>query len=87
MDDLLDIEPALAKEVYHQVADLLNLEVDLLFFDTTSTYFETERGRRLVARDEHGRPRPRRDPAAGACTPGFAPTARARTPATTCPRS
>ena len=25
-----------------RVADLLNLEVDLLFFDTTSTYCETE---------------------------------------------
>ncbi len=28
--------------VFFAVADLLNLEVDLLFFDTTSTYFETE---------------------------------------------
>jgi hypothetical protein len=27
--------------VFDQVADLLNLEVDLLFFDTTSTRFET----------------------------------------------
>ena len=28
--------------VFFSVATLLNLEVDLLFFDTTSTYFETE---------------------------------------------
>jgi transposase len=28
--------------VYWSTADLLNLEVDLLSFDTTSTYFETE---------------------------------------------
>lgn len=30
------------KAVFDQVADLLNLEVDLLFFDTTSTYFEAD---------------------------------------------
>ena len=41
MDYLLTIEPSLAEEAYRQVTDLLNLEVDLLFFDTTSTYFET----------------------------------------------
>jgi hypothetical protein len=40
MDWLLAIEADLAKEVYWQVADLMSLEVDLLFFDTTSTYFE-----------------------------------------------
>ena len=42
MDWLLEIETDLAEAVYWAVADLLNLEVDLLFFDTTSTYFETE---------------------------------------------
>ena len=42
MDWLLKIEDDLAKAVYFAVADLLNLEVDLLFFDTTSTYFEIE---------------------------------------------
>src|SRR3954447_18225117 len=40
LDALLDVEDALARRVYDAVADLLNLEVDLLFFDTTSTYFE-----------------------------------------------
>lgn len=55
MDWLLEVEPTLAKEVYHQVADLLNLEVDLLFFDTTSTYFVTEQADEAVWRDPHGR--------------------------------
>ena len=55
MDVLLAIEPVLAKEIYHQVAHLLNLEVDLLFFDTTSTYFETEQADDPVARDRTGR--------------------------------
>jgi len=42
MDWLLEVEDDLAEQVYFQTADLLNLEVDLLFFDTTSTYFERE---------------------------------------------
>ena len=42
MDLLLEIEAELAEQVYWATADLLNLEVDLLFFDTTSTYFERE---------------------------------------------
>jgi transposase len=42
MDFLIESEEAIQREVFHSVADLLNLEVDLLFFDTTSTYFETE---------------------------------------------
>ena len=42
MDWLLEVEAELAEQVYWATADLLNLEVDLLFFDTTSTYFETE---------------------------------------------
>jgi Transposase DDE domain len=42
MDWLLEIEAELAEQVYFATADLLNLEVDLLFFDTTSTYFERE---------------------------------------------
>ncbi len=34
MDWLIEAEPVLAKEVYVSVADLLNLEVDLLFSDS-----------------------------------------------------
>jgi hypothetical protein len=42
MDWLLAVESELAEQLYWALADLLNLEVDLLFFDTTSTYFEIE---------------------------------------------
>ena len=42
MDWLLQIEAELTEQVYWSVATLLNLEVDLLFFDTTSTYYETD---------------------------------------------
>ena len=54
MDYLLTIEPDLAEEAYFQVTDLLSLEVDLLFFDTTSTYFETGEADELVPRDQDG---------------------------------
>ena len=42
MDVLLEYRETIHKEVFWSVADLLNLEVDLLFFDTTSTYFEMD---------------------------------------------
>ena len=42
MDILLEYREIIHKEVYWSVADLLNLEVDLIFFDTTSTYFELD---------------------------------------------
>ena len=54
MDQLLTIEPDLAEQAYYQVTDLLNLEVDLLFFDTTSTYFETEEADEDVPRNVRG---------------------------------
>ena len=53
MDWLLEIQPALEREVFHQVASLLSLEVDLLFFDTTSTYFERDEADEPLPRDEH----------------------------------
>ena len=56
MDWLHDVREQLEKEVFHQVANLLNLEVDLLFFDTTSTYFELDDADEPVARDERGHP-------------------------------
>src|SRR3954464_1633049 len=37
-----DTDAAVQEAVFFAVADLLNLEVDLLFFDTTSTYFERD---------------------------------------------
>ncbi|MDZ5494687.1 IS1634 family transposase [Micromonospora sp. 4G53] len=54
MDDLISVEPKLTRAVYDQIADLLNLEVDLLFFDTTSTYFELDEADEPLWRDEHG---------------------------------
>jgi len=42
MDWLLEVEAEVAEAVYWSTATLLDLEVDLLFFDTTSTYFETD---------------------------------------------
>lgn len=52
MDWLLEIEEELCRQVYWAVADLLNLEVDLLFFDTTSTYFESGHGDPELEREE-----------------------------------
>jgi transposase len=40
MDFLLDCDEEVQREVFFAVSDLLNLEVDLILFDTTSTYFE-----------------------------------------------
>jgi len=42
MDFLLDNGEEIQKEVFFATADLLHLEVDLLFFDTTSTYSERD---------------------------------------------
>jgi hypothetical protein len=43
MDFLHAALPELQERVFFTVANLLDLEVDLLFFDTSSTYWETER--------------------------------------------
>jgi len=42
MDFLLAQDAGLQKEVFFSTADLFNIEVDLLFFDTTTTYAECE---------------------------------------------
>jgi hypothetical protein len=42
MDWLLEIRQALEKAVLGKAAELPGLEIDLLFFGTTSTYFVTE---------------------------------------------
>ncbi|BAS28209.1 IS1634 family transposase [Limnochorda pilosa] len=42
MDFLLEAHDEIQRDVFYAVANLLNLEVDLLFIDTTSTYFEIE---------------------------------------------
>ena len=100
MDWLHDVRGELEKQVYFQVADLLNLQVDLLFFDTTSTYFEAGEADEEVPRDWRGEKTAGQDgdsghQAAGAGTrrtrpagqPGSGSTASPRTPATTCRRS
>jgi Transposase DDE domain len=51
MDWLHVVRGELGKQVYFAVAGLLDLEVDLLFFDTTSTYFELEDADEEVARN------------------------------------
>jgi len=56
MDWLHQVRGAVEKEIFHQVANLLNLEVDLLFFDTTSTYFQAGEEDEPVARDKNGEP-------------------------------
>jgi len=43
MDFLHAALPGLQERVFFSVASLLDLEVDLLFFDTTSTYWQTDR--------------------------------------------
>jgi hypothetical protein len=62
MDFLLDALGEIAAEVFSSVAHLLNLDLDIVFVDTTSTYWETETADELaeladpVADDEHSRP-------------------------------
>ena len=103
MDWLIEAAPQVEKEVFWSVATLLDLEVDLLFFDTTSTYFEIDDADEPVARNERGEvagdvpaapeaptASPTAGPTANRNSPagrGFAAGARARTPAVTCRRS
>ena len=54
MDWLHQVKEPVEQEIFHQVANLLNLEVDLLFFDTTSTYFEVEGEDEALPRDKNG---------------------------------
>ena len=42
MDFLLECSERVQEAVFFSVANLLNSEVDIIFFDTTSTYFEIE---------------------------------------------
>ena len=67
--------------------ELLGLEIDLLFFDTTSTYFVTEEADAPFARDQRGNPVPDGGGRARPGRRGSGPGASPRTTATTCPRS
>ncbi|MDT2009486.1 IS1634 family transposase [Rhodococcus opacus] len=50
MDFLLDALEEIAADVFNSVAHLLNLDLDIVFVDTTSTYFETEGADRVPER-------------------------------------
>src|SRR6266566_9080278 len=56
MDWLTEIKDDLERKVFDSLVTLLNLEVDVLFFDTTSTYFVTEDEDDPVTRDDRGMP-------------------------------
>jgi hypothetical protein len=56
MDWLLQVREQLERQVFDRVSEVLGLEVDLLFFDTTSTYFVTEEADAPAARDQQGNP-------------------------------
>ncbi len=72
MDWLLEIRQPLERAVFDAAAEVLGLEIDLLFFDTTSTYFVTEEADAPVARDQRGNPVPDgSEGAAGAREAGF----------------
>jgi transposase len=58
MDWLTEIAGDLERRVFDSLVTLLNLEVDVLFFDTTSTYFVTGGEDDPVTRDDRGMPRP-----------------------------
>ena len=55
-DWLTEITCDLERKVFDSLVTLLNLEVDVLFFDTTSTYFVTEDEDDPAARDDRGMP-------------------------------
>ena len=61
MDFLLDALAEIAGEIFSSVATLLNLDLDILFVDTTSTYWEVD-ARRGPGRPRRGRRRRRREP-------------------------
>jgi hypothetical protein len=54
----------MAQQVFWQVATLLDLEVDLVFFDSTSTYWHRDTADEPITRDGRGHPVAADDPAA-----------------------
>ncbi|PWJ53727.1 Transposase DDE domain-containing protein [Quadrisphaera granulorum] len=65
MDALIDHADEVEEAVFWGTATLLDLEVDLLFFDTTSTYFELDEADEPVLRDDRGLPLPDADDGPG----------------------
>jgi hypothetical protein len=70
MDFLLACSERVQESVFFSVAHLLNLEVDVIFFDTTSSYFETEPWEESEENDEED------DPQAGAAVEAQGPLRR-----------
>jgi hypothetical protein len=70
MDRLTEIIGDLERKVFDSLVTLLNLEVDVLFFDTTSIYFVTEDEDDPVARDDRGMPLASGDSEDGEREPG-----------------
>jgi hypothetical protein len=70
MDWLHQVRHALERQVFGQVATALNLEVDLLFFDTTSTYFEVDAEDEPLLREKDGSPVPGGEDGGGAAGNG-----------------
>jgi hypothetical protein len=58
MDFFLDALPELQREVFFAVATLLDLEVDLLFFDGSSTYWERDGEDEALLEDENDEDEP-----------------------------
>ena len=56
MDRLGEIGAHVARQVFWSTATLLDLEVDLVFFDSTSTYWERDTADEPTGRDDHGEP-------------------------------
>lgn len=56
MDFLEANKAAIEREIFHRVADLLNLDVEVLFYDTTSLHFEVDEEDHGVGDDDtvHG---------------------------------
>ena len=56
MDFLEANKEAIEREIFHRVADLLNLDVEVLFYDTTSLHFEVNEEDRGAGSDDlvHG---------------------------------
>jgi hypothetical protein len=82
MDFLLDALEEIAGEVFGSVATLLSLDLDIVFVDTSSTYFEAEGPNQLPSSPS---PQPMMgSPARSRLVPGDSGTP--RTPAMTCRR-
>ena len=63
MDFLLDALGEIAARIFDSVAHLLNLDVDIVFVDTTSTYWQVD------VPDELADLQPEPEPDDGACKP------------------